>query len=76
MSGLGGAAASRAVSRSNCPSVLRPELIKNTVDRAKVLAFGGPNSRFMGPQEKNQEKDDIARFIEELGKLSKQQTEG
>jgi hypothetical protein len=68
---VAGAAASRASEPKQLPiEALRPELIKNTIDRrAKTLAFGDPGSRF-GPPDKNQEKGDIGRFIEELAKLS------
>jgi hypothetical protein len=67
---IGGAVAFRAREPKLLPiEALRPELLKETINkRAKVLAFGERRNP-MDPRAEG-EKGDVTRFIEELKKLS------
>ncbi len=69
---VGGIAQYRANEPKPLPiEALRPELLKNTTDkRARVLAFGEPQTSRDPEQEKLREKGDVARFIDELKKMS------
>jgi hypothetical protein len=69
---VGGAAVSQFLEPKPLPvDYMRPELIKEAIAaRAKVLAFGSRPEPGMPPGAGAQEKGDVQRFIEELGKLS------
>lgn len=66
---VGGAAASKANEPKALPvEAVRPELIKTTVkERVKMLVHGTPPSNRVTP---NDEKGDLAKFMEEMEKLS------
>ena len=69
---LVGVAAARTHEPKPLPiEAMRPELLKQTIDdRAKVLAFGDRQMSRDPEQDKLREKGDIARFTEELAKLT------